>query len=868
MMAGPGRPAVALYRALLRLYPASFRSDYASELTRTFEENVRDRGRGAAMLTAVADVVPNAIAVHWEILVQDLRYTARTLNASRGFALAAVLVTALGVGANTATFSVADFVLVRPLPFKDPDRLVRLCEGPREGGGWGCMNELSPANYRDVATSTRSFEAWGAFTGGDVNLVSTGEPVRIAATRVSAQVFPILGVSPLVGRVFDSTSVADAASVVLSHGLWQSHFGGDDRIVGTTLRLDGTPYVVIGVMPASFRFPGEGVALWLPLSLREEDFLDRRDTYLQSIGRLKNGVSFEQGRAELSTVFARLARDYPETNEETGFSFFRQRDYVFPRNRLMLLALAGASLCMLVLTCANLANLLLARAAGRERELAVRAALGAGRDRLVRQMLTESVALALMGGVAGVLAAALAMPLLSSLVPPTLPIASEPGLDRRAFAFAALFSALTGLGFGLIPALRVGGVTGFSAMREGARGGARRQRLRTVLVAIEVAVSVMLLISSGLLIRAIVRVQAVDPGFVPDGVVTLRTALPTPRYDDPARRANFYDRVLTNVRALPGVEQAAYTSGLPMVLTGGIAGVAIPGQEVRSARREGVGIRFVSSQFFGALRIPLRRGRDVEDTDTPNRALVAVVSESFVQHYWPNTDPIGKTFEIRSQTRTVVGVVGDIKVRGLERTNEPQVYIPAKQPPDSGLGGLYIPKDLVIRAPRQGLAIVPAVREIVRQVDPEQPLSNVRMMAEVVGDQTATRTAQLRVLGALAILALLLAGVGIHGLLAFTVAQRSREIGVRLALGAQPSLVARMIVSDAARMAVLGVVPGLLGAYAAGRAMSALLFGVRPADPLTISAAAALCLATAVLGSVRPALRAARVDPMSALRAE
>jgi predicted permease len=858
----------AFYRALLRLYPSSYRADYHAELERTFDENVRDRGRPAALFAAIADVVPNAIAVHWGILAQDLRYTARTLNASRGFAVAAVLVTALGVGANTATFSVADFVLIRPLPFKDPDRLVRLCEGPREGGGWGCMNELSPANYRDVATSTRSFEGWGAFTGGDVNLVGTGEPMRVAAVRVTAQVLPILGVTPLVGRVFDSTNVADASSVVLSHGLWQSQFGGDDRIIGRTLQLDGTSHVVIGVMPAAFRFPGDNVALWLPLSLREQDFINRSNTYLHGIGRLKKGVTFEQGGTELATLAARLARDYAETNEETGFSFFRQRDYVFPRNRLMLLALCGASLCMLLLTCANLANLLLARAAGRERELAVRAALGAGRERLVRQMLTESVVLALLGGAAGVLAAALAMPLLASLVPNTLPIASEPRLDARVFVFAALFSALTGLGFGLLPALRVGGVTGFTALREGARSGGRRQRLRTVLVAIEVAVSVMLLISSGLLIRAIMRVQSVDPGFAHDGVVTLRTALPVPRYSDPARRAEFYDRVLTNVRALPGVEQAAYTSGLPMVLTGGIAGVAIPGEEVRSARRQGVGIRFVSSQFFGALRIPLRRGRDVEDTDTPDRALVAVVSESFVERYWPETDPIGKTFEIRQQMRTVVGVVGDIKVRGLERTNEPQVYIPAKQPPDSGLGGLYVPKDLVIRAPRQGLALVPAVREIVRQVDPAQPLSDVRMMSDVVGGQLETRNAQLRVLGALAALALLLAGVGIHGLLAFTVAQRAREIGVRLALGAEPSLVARMIVSEATRMALIGVVPGVIAAYVAARAMSTLLFGVPPADLVTIAAATVLCFAVAVLGALRPAIRAARVDPMSAMRSD
>ncbi|MGQ0643166.1 MAG: FtsX-like permease family protein [Gemmatimonadaceae bacterium] len=305
-----------------------------------------------------------------------------------------------------------------------------------------------------------------------------------------------------------------------------------------------------------------------------------------------------------------------------------------------------------------------------------------------------------------------------------------------------------------------------------------------------------------------------------------------------------------------------------MVLTGGIAGVVVPGREVRSGRREGVSTRFISAQFFDALGIPLRRGRDVVDNDTPDRPLVAVVSQSFVERYWPNAEPLGKTFEVRSQTRMVVGVVGDILVRGLERTSEPQVYIPAKQPPEAGLGALFTPKDLVIRAPRQGLALVPAVREIVRQVDAAQPLSDVRMMGDVIGRQTATRTAQLRVLAALAILALLLAGVGIHGLLAYTVAQRRREIGVRLALGAQPSGVRRMIVSEAAWMAIIGVVPGLVGGYAAARGMSALLFGVPPADPLTFSATAGLCLTTAIVGALAPALRAARVNPISALRAE
>lgn len=832
---------------------------------------MRDRGRLSAALSAITDVVPNAIAVHWGILVQDLRYTARTLNASRGFALAAILVTALGVGANTASFSVADFVLVRPLPFKDPHEIMRLCEGPKDGGGWGCMNQLSPANYRDVATTvTNSFETWGAFTGGAANLVGSGEPVRISTIQVTPTLLPLFGVPPLMGRLFDTTraGAADAQSVVLSYGLWQTHFGGDDRILGKALLLDGAPYAVIGVMPRTFRFPDDGVQLWMPLPLPDQAFESRDNTYLDAVGRLRDGATFEQGRAELATLFTRLQRDYPETMEETGFSFFRQRDYVMPRNRLMILALCGASLCMLLLTCANLANLLLARAAGRERELAVRAALGAGRDRLVRQMLTESVVLALMGGAAGIGAAALAMPLLGLLVPQGLPLAGGPSLDGRVLALAGAFTALTGLGFGLIPAMRVGGVTGFSALREGARSGGRRQRLRTALVAIEVAVSVMLLISSGLFIRAIWRVQAVDPGFKPDGVVTMRTDLPVPKYTEPTARAAFYDRVLNEVRALPGVEHAAYTSGVPIVLWGGIAGVEIPGREIAPRRREGVAFRLATSQYFNAIGIPLHRGRDIADDDIPGRQLVAVVSGSFIEKYWPEEDGIGKTFVIRDELRTIVGIVGDVKTRGLERTNEPQVYLPAKQPPQQGLGGLYVPKDLVIKAPTERLAVVPAVREAVRRADADQPVANVRMMTDILDGQFDTRNAQIRILGALSLIALLLAGVGIHGLLAFTVAQRSREIGVRLALGAGPSLVARMVVSEAARMAIIGVIPGIIGAYVAARATSALLFGVQPGDPLTIGVAAVLCFAVAVLGAVRPAMRAARVDPMSALRAE
>jgi predicted permease len=858
------------YRALLRLYPASFREEYASELAQTAEETRREHGRVGAMFAAIGDVVPNALALHREILMQDLRYTARSLSNAKGFAIATVLITALGVGANTATFSVADFVLVRPLPFPDANNLVRICEGPRTGAvGWGCGNQLSPANWRDVGAWSRSFTSIGVFTGGSVNLTGAGEPVRVAAVQVSPNLLSVIGVPPMVGRTFDSTATtdADAGTVVVGYGLWQSQFGSDPGIIGKTVSLDGTPRVVIGVMPQHFRFPSEDVQLWIPLTIPAASFENRQNNYLDGVARLRPGVTFEQARGELNTIADRITSETADLEEPLGFSFFRQRDQLSPRYRMILLALCGASLCMLLLTCANLANLMLVRAVARERELAVRAALGAGRERLVRQMLTESVLLAVTGGIAGAIVAAVTVPLLSSLVPTSLPIASQPSVDQRVFAFALAFAVLTGLGFGLIPALRVGGRTGFAALRQGARSGGGRgaSRLRSTLVAVEVGVSVVLLISSGLLIRAIWQVQAVNPGFRTESVITLRTALASPVYRDSVRREQFLRDVRAGVRSLAGVEGAAYTSGLPMVLTGGITGITIPGVELRGNRA--ASLRLVTPGFFETLEIPLLRGRDVADSDTRDRQLVAVVSESFADRFWPNEDPIGREFETRGDRRIVVGVVADIRVRGLERTSEPQLYLPAYQPPLT-IGDLYQPKDLVVRTSRPDPGLVAAIRRVVRQADPQQPVSNVQLLSEVVGDQTAMRRAQINVLGALAVLALVLTAVGIHGLLAFTVSQRDREIGVRLALGASPRSVARMIMGQGMRIALVGVVPGVIVAWLAARSMSALLVGVPPEDPLTIAAVAALCFVTTVAACARPALRAAGVHPIAALKSE
>jgi predicted permease len=810
------------------------------------------------------EVIVNAPAMHWDMLKQDLHYTLRSLTRSRGFALTAILVIALGVGANTAAFSVADFVLLRPLNFPDPDSLVRICEGPRTGGGWGCNNQLSPANYRDLKAMSTSFAALGAFASDAVNLVGGTAPRRIAITPVTPEVMPLLGVGPLLGRMFDAGG-SDVNAAVISYGLWQSQFAGNPAILGETINLNGLPYTVIGVMPATFSFPIRDVQLWTLLTFRERDLASRGNSYIEGVGRLKPGITFEQARAELVTLADRLARQYPDTNQDTGVSFFRMRDTMSPRFRLMLLSLAGASVSLLLLTCANLANLLLARAAVRRREMAVRAALGAAKHRLARQLATEHVVLTLIGGAVGVVVAMMIVPLFSSLVPPTLPIAARPELDWRVLALAGLFTGLTALGLGLLPTLRD---AGFGALREGARaGGGRKQRVRAVLVTVEVTMSVLLLITSGLLIRAAWRVQSVPPGFVADHAVTLRTALSRPEYASPLRRSDYYTRVLSEVRGLPGVEAAGFTSGLPMVVTGLVTGVEIAGQDPRSERSNPVSHRWITPQYFKAMGIPLLRGRDVEDRDTRDAAWVAVVSQSFAERYWPGEEPLGKTLRHRDRPRTIVGVVGDVRVRGLERASEPQMYLPAEQILD-GSPATFDPKDLVIRHSGQHEPLVAAVRRIVRSADPNQPISDVRTLHDIVGGETATRSAQLQVLAVLAGVAILLAAIGIYGLLAYTVSQRAQEIGVRLALGAEPAQVGRMIFGDGMRLALFGIGPGVLAAYAAGRAMNALLFGIAPSDPPTFAAAIGLTLVITLLGSLIPALRAVRVSPMSVLRAE
>lgn len=855
------------YRVLLRLYPRAFRVEYQHSLTQAFAERARTYSGPAAPLlrvgAAVADVVPNATAVHAELLRQDLTYAARSLRRTPGFTVTAALIVALGVGANTAAFSLADFVLLRPLAFPDADRLSRLWQSTP---GYDRM-EFSPANFRDVKAATRSFVGMAGFSDIATNLVGTGEPRRLTMGIVTPDLMPLLGVRPIAGRVISPEDSTNAQVVVLSYGLWRTQFGADPRVIGSVIKLDESQYTIIGVMPASFAFPDRGFQAWMPLVFTEQNYVSRTDNYLNVVARLRPGVTLDRAQADVASIAARLEQQFPKENEGTSAVVVGMRDEMSDRARLLVLALCGAALCILLLACANLASLLLARATHRGRELAVRAALGAGRDRLVRQLVTESVALACLGGVIGIGLAYAAVPLIAQLVPNSLPVADKPSVDLRVLLVAAGVVLLTGLAFGVGPAVVAGRSKALDALRGGARGGTRTQRIRALLVTIEVAASVVLLVSSGLLIRAVLRIQATDPGFRAEQVLLVRTELTAPRYAVTARRGQFYRRVLEEVRSIPGVTGAAYTSGVPMMMRGGIWPVALGGEAIVRDRSTSASLRFVTPQYFATMAIPLRAGREIQETDTRESPAVAVVSQSMAKRFWPNDNPLGKRFMFALSERTVIGVVGDVRVRGLERQSEPQVYVPAAQMADSALG-FYQPKDLVVRTTVPSGTIVPAIRRIVAAADPEQPISEVEGMTEIIANQTASRVTQVRLLGVLAGVALLIAGVGIHGLLAFAVSQRSREIGVRRALGEQSGSIVGRVVREGLWLATAGVAAGVWVAYLAAKSMGALLAGVEPSDPVTIVGAAVLCFTTAVVGCVRPAMRAARVDPITALRAD
>jgi predicted permease len=863
-----------MYRALLHLYPKSFRGEYEGEMCAVFSQRRRDASGPleliALWIETFLDVLFNAARVHLDILGQDLRYFGRTVRQSPGYALTVVVIAGLGIGATTAAYSITDHVLLRPLPFPDADRLVTVWERePRYS-----RTELSPANYRDWKGQSKSFEALGAYASLHANLAGEGEPEALTGVVVTADVLPLLGVKPAVGRWFtgEEDRPGVPGTVIISYALWQARFGGSASVLGKKVLLDDEPCTVIGVMPAGFSFPRRGNDVWLAMRVFGQfsggyDDPDRTNTYLTGVGKLRRGVTIQQANSELALIAAQIERQYPKELKNISAGVYDLHDAISGQSKSLLIALAAASLCVLLIACTNLANLLLARALARRKELAVRSAMGAGRERLVRQLLTESLLLATCGGALGMLIAVTATPLFAALVPTNLPIVALPSADWRVLTFGALATILTGLAFGVLPAMKA---TGGADLREGSRSGVggRKERLRGALVVAEIAASVVLLVTSGLLIRAMLRIEGTDPGFRVDRVLTLRTPVTGSRYEKTVTRCAFYQRVLTEVRALPGVEGAAYISAMPMVWRGGIWTITVNGQQPVDPSSQRASMRFVSPDFFKTLSIPLHLGRDVAESDVIASPLVAVVSASFAKQYWPDENPLGKRFNCGMADRIVVGVVGNIRVRGLEQSSEPQVYLPYQQVQDGWFAG-YIPQDLAIRtAQGDPSQLTPAVRRIIAGAEPQLPVTSVRLLSEIVAGETASRRAQLVVLGGFAGIAFLLAAIGIHGLLAYAVSQRTQEIGVRMALGATRLNILQLIVSDAFVLALLGIVSGTAVAYGAGVGLQSLLAGLSPNDLDAFSAGILLSLVMTIAGSLLPAVRAIHVDPSTALRAE
>lgn len=861
-----------LYAAILGCYPASFREEYGHEMRAIFARRwQRAAGAGARavlLLDALLDALRNAPAAHADIFVQDLRTSWQAIRRAPVLSLTVVAVTAIGVGATTAAFAVADHVLIRPLPYREPDRLVKIWQhwpGPGDG-----RSQASPANFRDWRDHNRSFERIAGYEFVSRNLAGTGEPARLEGVAVTGELFATLGIRPLLGRTLvpGDDAVSALPTVVVSERFWRARFGADPSAVGRTVLLDDSAHAVVGVMPGTFEFPSRLVDFWIPLVLRPEQYV-YGNPFIHAVARLRHGVSREQAHADVQAIARAAALASSQANPRVGAIVTTMRDEVTDQARLLLWILVAAAASLLLIACTNLANLLLTRGVGRQKELAVRAALGASRHRLTRQLSTENVLLAAAGGALAVGIAAAGIPTLVRLVPTTLPAAAAPAIDLRLLAAAMAATVASAVGFGILPVLRLAGHLAPRALQDGLRAGAGRRttRLRAGLVVAQVSLSVLLLVASGLLLRAMLRVQATDPGFRTAGVLTMRTTLTVARYESGSRRDQFFGHVLEGVQALPGVVSAAYTSGLPMVDRGRGWFIQVPGDDALPQEQRIASLHFVTPRFFDTMGIPLRRGRDIASTDTQTSTPVSLVNESFVRRYWPGQDPLGRQFKVRGIDWTIVGVVGDVRISGLERPSAPQIYLAASQMPDRGLAS-YLPRDLVIRSDGPPEALVMAVRAIVAAADPRQPISDVQMLADVVGGETASRRVQVQVLATFAFIAFLLAGLGLHGLLAHNVSQGSREIGIRIALGAERRTILRMVARRGLQLAGAGTLIGGVLAVAAGRWLQALLAGVSPTDLLSFGGAAVLAVVMTASGSLLPALRAVRVDPLQAIRTE
>ena len=812
-------------------------------------------------------------------LWQDLRYATRSLRLNPGYAMIVLATLALGIGANAAIFSVADAVMLRPFPYPGMDRIVVLNESTRSG------QQMSVAwpTFQDWRAQNQSFDHLGVYRNAVANLTGGQQPERLNAAVVSSGVFGAMGVPPLLGRVFgDSEDAAGAARVaIISARLWRSRFAADPTVVGRTILLNNEPHVIIGIMPPGMRFPSRLTDVWLPIGPVIPTLPLSRGTHpgLFAVGRLKAGVSFERAAADMDTVARRIESQFPDTNAGVAVSMTPYYEQIVQNIRPTLYVLLAAVGFVLLIGCANLANLMLARAERRQREIAVRAALGAERRRIIQQLLTESLLLAAVGGTLGVLLATWIVKAFVASHPVTIPRIDMVGVDGRVIAFAAALSIVTGIVFGLVPALRASAPDLVSTLKETGRGsgGTRSRRFRSALVVVEVALAVVLLVGAGLMVRSFARLMAIDPGFDPASLVTMRVTLPASKYPELDRWLAFHEELVRRVAAIPGVSAAGLNSALPLEGGGAEAGVAVEGRPLPSQANPGPATLFQASSagYLPAMGIRLLRGRYFTEHDRKGAAPVVIVDESLAQKVFPSDDPLGKriSFEFHGTPahpqivwREIVGVVAHVHHYGL--ASEPpfvQLYTPFEQLP------IYFdPRRpsmaLVARTALAPDALTAAIRREIAAIDRDVPVYGVETMTTYMAQNTEQSRLSVWLLSGLGGLALLLAIIGIYGVVSYSVTQRTPEIGLRVALGAAPRDVLRMVVGHAAVLVVCGVIGGTAAALALASFMRSMLFEVSERDPLTISAIALTLTLVGILASMVPAVRATRLDPLAALR--
>jgi putative ABC transport system permease protein len=794
--------------------------------------------------------------------MNDLKFAFRQLLKNPGFTAVAALTLALGIGANTAIFSLVNAIMLRPPPFPEPGRLIYLSERLPHLEGMS----IAYPNLVDWQKQTVAFENIAGFRSEGYNLTGGEAPERVTGLSVSANFFATLGVAPLQGRVFgpDEDRAGAARVAVISQGLWERRFGRDPHMLGRSIELDAESHTVIGIMPAAFQFPRE-VELWTPLAvLGEMPSWQNRGNHpgIYAIARLKPGVTVQQARVDMDTITTRLGREYPDTNARSGATVMTLRERMVREPRPALLMLLGAVSFVLLIACANLANLLMARSAARAKEMAIRSALGAAQGRIIRQLLCESVVLSLLGAVVGLVLAFWGVGLLRQMIPAELQESIQIHIDGVVLVFTAALAVLTGLGFGLVPALQSSKPDLNETLKEGARGageGRKPHRIRQTLVVSEVALAMVLLVGASLLIRSFDRAQNVSPGFDPTGVLTTYVSLPVVKYPERRDQLTLFERLLEQIKLLPGVQSAAVTHAL---LGGSQTTYLVEGEPPHEPGRSPIAdFATVSSDYFKVMGIWVLRGRPFTPADNGKALRVVVIDEKFARKYWKDADPVGKRISTGDTNKwlTIVGVVAHVKNYGVDSHSREEIYLPVAQHPTASL-------TLVVKAGNASVAA--AIRAAVREIDPDQPLTTFRSMEQILGDSIAPRRIAMLLLSVFSGLALTLAGVGIYGVIAYSASQRTREIGVRMALGARPADVLALILRQSGLLVLAGVVLGLAAALALTRLMETLVFDVKPSDPMTYVLTPLVLLSVAFLASYLPARRAARVDPMEALRYE